>query len=197
MNQNLIRRIFKGYQLLDTLDTDPGDSVCYGFTTSNTIALCQAWTISPDSAMELNPKVVIDGIHHSLAPNQALIEVDCGKTASGKNFIYSIVKTLKEPHGVQYFVMLHFWENDNSILNLQGFFDETGKTGFRDSMIFAVLCGHASHEEVQSKWWFDPYDDSFEHPALMNLSEKVDFDEMFPEHPLSLARNFISRIVNE
>ncbi len=102
MNQNLIRRIFKGYQLLDTLDTDPRDSVCYGLTTSNTIALCQAWTISPDSAMELNPKVVIEGIHHSLAPNQALIEVDCGKTASGKNFIYSIVKTLKEPHGVQY-----------------------------------------------------------------------------------------------
>lgn len=197
MNQHLIKRIFKGYQQVDRLDKDPADSIPFCISTSNTMALCQVWPISAAQAMERNPKRLIQGIHQSLAPNQALIEVDCGRTASGKDFIYSIVKTLKEPHGVQYFVLLHYWETPTSVLNFQGFFDETGTTGIGDNMVFALLGEKHSFEEREKIWWFDPYDDKFEHKTLMNQSEKAELDQFFSEHPLSIARDFIKRIVNE
>jgi hypothetical protein len=43
-------------------------------------------------------------------------------------------------------------------------------------------------------WSKDPYDENLFEPMTMNLAENPKFDAMFPSHPLSLARNTLSRI---
>lgn len=197
MNQLLINRIFKGYQQCDRLDTDPEGSIPFGIATNQTYAICQVWPITPDQAMDLNSNQLIDGIHHSLQPNQALIEVNCGKTASNKDYIYSIVKTLKEPHGAQYFVLLDYWETPSSVLRFQGFFEENGTTGVRDASIFSAFAKNHPTDVVRVNWLFDPYDPNFKHPTLMNQSERPEFDSFFPEHPLSMAREFAGRVIDE
>ena len=193
MNTKLIDYIFSDYQSVDRLPEDPEGSLPFGIATSNAMAICQVWEIDESNAMELDSKALVKGIHNSLAPNQALIEVGCDKSKSGHDYIYSIVKTLKEPSGVQYFVLCHYWDED-SVLNFQGFFDEVGTTGMRDSMFYSSMLQQHSSEEIQSKWWFDPYDENFKHETFMNLSEIKDLDQYFPEHPLSLARAFIEKI---
>lgn len=193
MNKKLINSVFSGYQTVDRLPGDPEGSLPFGIVTSNAMAVCQVWEIDKSKAMELNSHALVSGIHKSLAPNQALIEVECDKSGSGHDYIYSIVKTKKEPSGVQYFVICHYWDDD-SILNFQGFFDEVGTTGMRDSMFYSNLLQQHSSEEIQRKWWFDPYDENFEHQTLMNLSEVKELDEYFPEHPLTLARAFVDKI---
>ena len=49
-------------------------------------------------------------------------------------------------------------------------------------------------DNKNSKWWFDPYDKDYKHPFLMNLSEKEEYDELFPDHPLSQCRKFVKYI---
>ena len=44
-------------------------------------------------------------------------------------------------------------------------------------------------------WAKDPYDDTIREGALMNLSEREEFDEQFPGFPLSMCREFV-RTVN-
>ena len=46
-----------------------------------------------------------------------------------------------------------------------------------------------------SKWFADPYDSDFKHHFLKNKSEDEQFDEFFPEHPLSQARLLIKQII--
>lgn len=195
MNKELLNRVFSGYQLTDRLDTDPVDSFTFFTTTPYAMAFCQVWPIRPENAMDLDRDGLIQGIHNSLAPNQALIEVDCGATENGNEYIYSIVKTMLEPNGVQYVVLLHYWASSAEVLNFQGFFEERGTTGIRDATVFSAFGPDISFDEKRRLWTFDPYDDSFVHPTLMNQSELADYDRYFPEHPLSLARIFVKRII--
>ena len=44
-------------------------------------------------------------------------------------------------------------------------------------------------------WFKDPYDNSFKKGLLMNLSEKPEYDAMFPNHPLSILRNIIKFLI--
>ena len=40
-------------------------------------------------------------------------------------------------------------------------------------------------------WMKDPYDENIDLPYMMNLSEKEEYDKMFPEHPLSRLRKYL------
>ena len=44
-------------------------------------------------------------------------------------------------------------------------------------------------------WFKDPYDKNYKKGILMNLSENMEYDAMFPQHPLSETRNFIKYII--
>lgn len=58
---------------------------------------------SKEEAMPFgNPQSVIDGIHECLGDNQGLITVECTKTGSGEDAMYSIVKTVEPLEGAQY-----------------------------------------------------------------------------------------------
>jgi hypothetical protein len=184
-----------GWQRLNRLPDDPEESVSLGKATPSAYCFAQIFPIITQDAMPYDyPEEIIDGIHRALANNQALIEVKCGQTSNGQKIVHSIVKTQMTPSGVNYFVRANIFKKD-SVFEVRATFEETGLTGQRDNAIFEVARqqGIVSMDDT-SNWMFDPYDPSFKRPYLMNLSEQEQFDEHFPEHPLTQARRFINML---
>ena len=180
------------YQKLDPLPEDPEGCVSYGKQTESALCMVSIYPIDVEDAMDFNDtEALINGIHHTLAENQALIEVENGRRASGFPYIYSIVKTYNgEEEGVGYTLVLDFLLRPNSsLVRVQGFFQEYGITGERDATIFARLSQDKGFSE--DSWCFDPYDPDSEASYKMNQSELAEYDELFPDHPLTQCRMLI------
>ena len=177
------------YQLLKALPEDPEGCITYGKQTEGALCCVSVFTIHPSEAMDFDGREdLIHGIHHSLAKNQALIEVDAGKLCSGKPYIYSVIKTQME-NGIQYFLLMHIKER-NHVTAVRAFFDEVGITGVRDATIFAGFSNNRPDFSMDD-WWKDPYIEGYQADFLMNLSELERFDEFFPQHPLTQCRQLI------
>ena len=187
------------YQKLNSMPDDPPYSCAYGYETNEAECFVMVYPISLVQAMPFDqPESVIDGIHAALGDDQGLISVDSGKTSAGLNFIYSIVKTLKEPSGVQYCLTMHLCYGQYAV-QVQGFFDELGVTGMRDAIVFSQAQSEGKVKTVENGikgWIADPYDPDYNHGCLMNLSEKQEYDRRFPQHPLSEARQFIADLAS-
>lgn len=182
------------YQQVESMPEDPEGSIPLMAQSDNAVCFVMLQEIARDEAMPFDdPQSVIDGIHECLREEQGLIEVEAGGQ-DGDRYIYSIVKTLKNPdipEGVQYALTLDK-ECDNGVVHAQGFFDEQGTTGLRDTMIFQMLASENGFDETSAAWTRDPYDPTYERGLLMNQSEGAVFDRMFASHPLSMAREFVS-----
>jgi len=174
------------------LPDDPPDAVIFEKDTQEATCTLMFFPLDPSEAMPFDDQAgVIASLHHFLGENQGLIEVRNGMTASRTPFVFTIVKSLKQPAGVQYALTLQL-DLGNTVLNLQGYFDEEGATGARDTAIYeyAMRNGIITDQD-QSNWCADPYSPDFRSGALMNLSEREDYDEAFPGHPLSELRRFV------
>ncbi len=68
---------------------------------------------------------MIENVHEILEETQGLIRVGSGSTASGRPFIYTIIKNVTEEGVLQYTLTLQIALEDRA-LNVQGFFNETG-----------------------------------------------------------------------
>ncbi len=179
------------YHKLNSLPDAPEGCISYGKQTDNASCIISIYPISSEAAMDFNDKeVLIDGIHRTLAENQAIIEVENGKLLSGRPFIYSVIKTYHgKEDGVVYTLVMDF-PVSSTIVRVQAFFQENGITGLRDATVFARL----QQEDIafsEDKWFFDPYETDSQASYKMNLSEKAEYDELFPEHPLSQCRLLI------
>ena len=196
MNNELIINIPPDFQKMNTLPEDPTNSVAYGKQTQSSNCFLMMFPINNKNAMPYgNEKVVIDGIHAALSENQGLVEVKSGTTKNQKQYIYSIVKSKLEPSGMQYILTMHINMNNHSI-NIQSYFDEVGITGFRDTTIMNKMINEGKITPSNNDAWFkDPYDENYKNGLLMNLSEDVAYDSMFPQHPLSETRNFVKYII--
>ena len=69
-------------------------------------------------------EILINGIHHTLAENQALIEEENGQRNSGYPYVYSIVKAYnREKEGVRYTLVLDFpLRANNIVVRMKNFF---------------------------------------------------------------------------
>lgn len=85
------------YQKVDSMPGDPENSVPYEVRSEN--AACIAFVSAEDysKALPREQEELVNGIRHYLADNQGLIEV-----VAKNDYVFSIVKNLKKPHGVQY-----------------------------------------------------------------------------------------------
>ena len=169
----------KEYQKLNALPEDPEECVTYGKQTEGSLCIVSVYPILSSNAMDFNGKEsLIDGIHRSLAVNQAIIEVDSGFLDSGKRYIYSLIKTKLKPSGVQYFLLMHIQESSR-VTAVKAFFDEQGITGIRDNMVLELYYQKQPNFSLD-QWTFDPYDSKFKADYKMNLSEQAMFDDYFP-----------------
>ena len=199
----------KQYKKVRSLPEDPPDSSSYGLETEGAQILLTVYPKSMDQAMAFdNDRNVIDSIHAALDSNQGLIEVKSGRTAAGRKYIYSIVKTVmldRTEHaeggpsrGVQYCLTMDI-AFDGFAATVQGFFNENGTTGVRDTAIFNLLRSTSAitvSEDSVTGWLRDPYDDSWSRGILMNRSEDPAYDEAFPLHPLSEARKLVQALTD-
>ena len=180
------------YQMVDSMPDDPIDSVPYMVQTDN--AMCFALLFPGDESKSL-PRTkdsLIKGIRQFLGDNQGLIQVE-----AAEDYVYSIVKTLKEPSGVQYNLTYQRFFPE-FILNIQAFFDEIGTIGLRDSVAYEICCRQnlvGTADDPLAGWTKDPYDETIRNGALMNLSEQECFDEQFPGFPLSMCREFVRAVI--
>lgn len=187
-------------QRLKSLPEDPEGLIPYGKQTEQATCFMMVQPISSEELMPFDDnQAIIDGIHQCLAEHQGLVEVNNGKTKRGLSYVYSIVKSLKQPHGVTYFLTMHITNYEQAI-SIRGDFDEIGTTGIRDANVFEFCRqkGYVAFDEEYQKyvgWTQDPYDENFSKGALMNLSEDPAFDDAFPEHPLSQLRKTIALII--
>ena len=176
------------YQKLNSMPDDPEGSVSYGVQTENAECFALLFPIAASQAMPRNREAVIAGIRQCLGEDQGIIQVE-----ATDNYVYSIVKTLKQPSDVQY-VLTYQRFYQNSVLNVQAFFDESGTTGIRDSMVYEFCRREnivGSDDDPFMGWAQDPYDSNIRHGALMNISEQDQFDDKFVGFPLSMCREFI------
>jgi len=180
------------YSRVDSMPEDPPDSHAFMVQSKNAVCFVLVYQDSIEKAMPRNQKEVIKGIRKCMAENQGLIQVE-----AGDDFVYTIVKTLKDP-GVQYILTLQRFFDDR-ILHIQAFFDETGMTGIRDTMVFTYCSQQGiigKGENMSAGWVCDPYDPSVKTGALMNLSEKEEYDQKFPGFPLSMCRELVKTVLD-
>lgn len=177
---------------VDSLPNDPPESRAFMRQSEGTDAFVLVYPVPMSQAMPFDaPQNVIDEIHGALGDDQGLIEVETGVTASGKNYIYSIVKSAMPDPGMQYIMVMDIDEGEFAN-HVYSAFDESGVTGMRDSVIFSAFLGAGGSME---DWMCDPYDPSYDHGIMMNKSEAAKFDEHFPAHPLSECREFVRQII--
>ena len=168
--------------------------------TGNSINGISFFSCTAKEAMDFNDtESLIEGIRSAMNENQGIICVNNGITKNNHKYIYSIVKTIEEPMmSVSYYLRMNI-QYDKRIYELIGEFVEDGTTGMRDSTILSMVVsqGIVKTEDGKITGWFkDPYDESYSKGILMNLSELEEFDKLFPEHPLSQARELINFIIN-
>ena len=168
--------------------------------TKGSINCVSGFVTNKKDAMNFDDKQsLINGIHSNLDDTQGLICVENGETKNNRKYIYSIVKTVNDSFsGASYHLRMNI-QYDKKIYEIEGEFSEDGTTGVRDSMILSIMMskGVVTVENDKMHGWFkDPYDESYTSGVLMNLSENEEFDELFPDHPLTQARKFVKFIID-
>ena len=190
------------YQRVPSEPEDPAGSIPLVVQTGQAYCVVLAHHIGEDQRMPYDQGTVIDAVHGFLQENQGLVEVEAGML-DGKPYVYTIVKNLLMEgdmcQGALYILSMDIAADDGAT-HFQGQFEEIGTTGMRDALI-GELCRRENlititDEGIQG-WNEDPYDPEWKRGALMNLSEKADYDGMFPEHPLSLARAFAGCVLGK
>lgn len=179
------------YQKVDSMPGDPDNSVPYMVQTGNTMCFALFSPVDESASLPRTRESLIAGIRPYLNEKQGLIQVEANDSC-----VFSIVKTLKEPSGVQYILTYQKFFSD-FILNIQAYFEEIGTTGIRDTIGYELcrrqhLVGNG--DDPFEGWAKDPYDETIKTGALMNLSEMEQFDEQFPGFPLTMCREFIHTI---
>ena len=173
---------------------DPKDSTPYMFQTENATCLALLYPINEKDSLLRNKTSLITGIRRYLSDDQGLIQVE-----TETDYVYSIVKSLKEGSGVQYILTFQRFLPD-FVLNVQAFFEEAGTTGIRESVVYELCCRNGlvgTDDDPLAGWAYDPYDEGISMGALMNLSESEQFDALFPGFPLTLCREFVHALIGE
>ncbi len=186
----------EGYARLKAAPDDPEGQISFGSQTDQCVAIVHIRPL-PEGECPMNPnhpEEAIAGIHRTHRENQGLIEVEPFASGSGVRGIYSIVKTLLKPSGVQYCLTLHMDAGGTSF-EVQGFFEEQGITGMRDAMIFNEARESGAIGDDLKGWMQDPYNPDHDRGTQMNLSESRRYDSRFPEHPLSVCRSLVAHII--
>lgn len=182
---------------IDSSPEDPAGSIPFAAQSDNAVMFALFSEISLNEAMPFKKAdTLIKDIHKSLADNQGIIEANTGKTTAGNPCVYSIVKNRMEPAGVQYIFTMDIRFNKKAV-RIQGFFEERGTTGQRETFVFSLARNDSQDPIADGTWSCDPYDPNYKKGFLMNASEEKEYDRIFPEHPLALARGFANYMASQ
>ena len=197
---NLDFSINESFQKVESMPDDPPGSIPFCAQTDKTGCFVMLRPMAVGQTMPFDDdKEIIDGIHGCLGPDQGLIHVESGKTSMGRNYVYSIVKTVPSKpseNSLVYCLTFHMADGRDA-LQVQAFFQELGVTGVRENTVLNMLMNEGKLQMGENGiegWLLDPYDAGFDRGIRMNLAEKEEYDEAFPTFPISVCRNFLKEI---
>lgn len=131
-------------------------------------------------------------------PALGIIEAGSGKS-NDFSYAYFILKELLSdagiPPGAQYFLFMDATSNSGT-MRFHGRFEETGCTGIRESIAHEICRQEGIVGDGFDGWFTDPCGLGAQN-APANLSEDPRFDAMFPDHPLSKAREFVRYVLDQ
>ena len=191
----------------DEIKTEAGfpvDNDIYCAFNDDTYAFIQFKTSLSDEPYDYDEQSLIDLIHDSIKENDddltGIVEISGGTTKSGGKYIIQILKQSAiddngNHTGNQYLLDLYIQKDGEDQL-VEGNFVEVGTTGLRDTVILDKMMREGKvSDDFPNGWAMDPYDPEFKKGFLMNLSEREEYDKLFPSHPLSEARRFAKFVV--
>ena len=155
--------------------------------------------VSPSGKLERNQselKVYREWIRDLFAQqNGGLIYCDEFETANGVDGFESITKMpASESTGMvyTYFVNARNYSSQK-LYQIIVRVHEMSPTGIRDNLIIHPISEitQLGIEALMEGYRQDPYDKEFQDGNLMNISEREEFDHLFPSHPLSIIRKEI------
>ena len=159
--------------------------------------------ISKKEALDYNNKEeLIKRIESSIGADSddAIIEVENGKTIEGYKYIFFIIKKAK-PEGMleyklSYYLTLHLFYK-NEIVQVKGLFEETNMTGAREALasVLAEKCGIVTITDSGLEGWFEPFNEEKNSKINRNVGERRGFDALVPYNPLSQARELLLSII--
>ena len=158
--------------------------------------------IASSDALPFGSKdALIEDIHRTLNDDQGIIEVETGTNPRGYEYIYSIIKTYHQDLlNVNYCLRMDIKNGDEIIEVLASYF-ETRMTGVRSSHGYALV-RHAGFEMDEESgrikgYAEDPYDPTYEKGCRMILPERRGLDGLFPNDPLSQARELVLALTED
>jgi hypothetical protein len=131
------------------------------------------------------------------AAGAAILEIDV-VVLDGCSAVRSIVKVPQQPTGTTYVGAFTLPFRDFSFV-VQVQCEERGTTGVREAVVVrqALRDGRVSFAPgatVPQGWMCEPYDPTLSDGYRRNLSEDVEYDGQFADHPLSRLRQTLSRL---
>ncbi len=173
-----------------------------GVSTENALCLAFAWPVTAKESMPFDDNErIISELHEETDGSMGIIEVGNGVTNAGRPYVYNITKRdgnydTDIPFADVDYIMNMNVAFDDAIWFVNSDFHEEGVTGMRDAMVLSMLQNEGELEAGSMDGWTqDPYDPDFKLGFLMNKSENAEYDAMFPDHPLSMARNLVSELI--
>jgi hypothetical protein len=116
-------------------------------------------------------------------------------TKNDVNAYESIIKVPRqETTGMDYVYFLNMSNfNEQKLYQIRIKIFEMNPTGMRDNISMHPICEIAKTDlsELLGLYRKDPYQKDFNAGNVMNISEREEFDEFFPFHPLSIIRKEI------
>lgn len=130
--------------------------------------------------------------------NTGIVEVDI-KQKNNLSFTSTIFKIPQHESGMTYTGSLIFpFESCSFVLKVTA--AESSPTGMREAIVGNKLLAKGEvnlTEKGIEGWAFDPYDSKVQSGVLMNKAEAPEYDDEFPDHPLSRVRKLMKQIEDE
>lgn len=150
----------------------------------------------------------ISEIHKAgLDGNSGLLELQSLTTSHGINIVYRLVKRLisgNVGNNMSYILTIDIYGDNRDIWRIQVMTASSNLLDVRNSAVrqqfmedrgISPISGDQKQLNITTGWSYDPYDSNFTKGILMNLSERREYDDLFPNHPLSVARRILKEII--
>ncbi|MEJ2611466.1 MAG: hypothetical protein P8179_15635 [Candidatus Thiodiazotropha sp.] len=149
----------------------------------------------------LSDEVLVREYYRDNFAKQGIGIVQCDLvTVSGQRAVKTVGKRIIQGEPALYIGSLAIPMSDRSFV-LSLYSQEAGTTGIRDTIIFSKLSSERGDLVPDpdsgrvTGWAQDPYFPEYNGPCLRNLSESEEYDNQFPDHPLTKVRERIRELV--
>ncbi len=150
----------------------------------------------------------ISEIHKAgLDGNSGLLELQSLTTSHEINIVYRLVKHLISDdvgNNMSYILTIDVYGDNKDIWRIQVVTASSNLLDVRNSAVrqqfmedkgISLISGDQKQLNITTGWSYDPYDSNFTKGILMNLSERREYDDLFPNHPLSVTRRILKEII--